>query len=206
MPNRTTDQRIIGWDVLAAIDTGILALATFALARLTRELSQFSEQSARAEYRPIVVPAADVSSARAVTLDSTQGLLQVRIRNIGRGPALFVRSNLDPGQLSASSWSLGILGPGDEQELAFGKISKRAEFQLLLDYRDIANHNHSTSITFSSDDGRQYSYDVHIFEDHKVTPHGDAVYPQPGLRDVRPNKEKKHGPFQYFRSCILTRP
>lgn len=58
----------------------------------------------------------------------------------------------------------------------------RQHLQVLVDYRDLAGRTYSTSATFVG----LRIYDVRFFEEHAVTHHGDAVYPQSGLRDVSP--------------------
>lgn len=175
-----------GWEAFVAIGTVLLAVATFALAWLTRRLAQSGLEDVRSQYRPVLLPATDSATTRAVVLNRAEGSLRVRIRNVGRGPALFVRSQLDPFNASAANWSLAALAPGDEQDLIFRAVVDRQLIQLLLDYRDLAGRAHSSSITLTVYDTDATSYDLYLFKDHSVTTHGGAIYPQSGLRDVRP--------------------
>jgi hypothetical protein len=67
------------------------------------------------------------------------GRLFVAIRDAGRGPALFVRVELDADGNSPDVWNLGALAPGDEQQLVFSGVSEfRAAKQVLIDYRDLS--------------------------------------------------------------------
>lgn len=154
---------------------------------------------AREQARPLILPALgpvgsdDSGGTPAVVLDEQNQSLRVLIRNAGVGPALFVRTEVEPGGHSAQMWSLGALAPGDIQSLLFTGVtldSNAPRFQLLLDYRSTAGLSYATSITIEVVMGVSRAYDVRVFEKHSVTHHGDAVYPQRGLRDVRPRTHK----------------
>jgi hypothetical protein len=184
-----------GWEALVAFGTLGLAVATVVLALVTRALAQSSAAEIRAQWRPIILPGLDRGQKdRAIgeRYDETlqEGRLTVRIRNAGRGPALYVRTHLEPGGISPIGWSPGALAPGDEQVLVFAtKIETMG--QLLFDYRDLAGRTHSTSMTIARPDIALRFYDVHVWEDHSVTVLGDSVYPQPGLRDVSPKPRRR---------------
>ena len=57
---------------------------------------------------------------------------------------------------------------------------------MLLDYRDLAERTYSSALVLTEVAGVWRFYDVHVFDGTTVTALGDAVYPQTGLRDVRP--------------------
>src|SRR4051812_7525762 len=181
-----------GWEALVAIGTLGLAVATVVLALVTRALAESSTKEVRAQWRPVILPGLDRPQHRAaldVLMSSSQKVhLSVRIRNAGRGPALYVRAYLEPGGISPQTWSLGALAPEDELTLHFvlDRQGPESPSQLLFDYRDLAGRAHSTSATLVRTDGFLRFYDVRVWEDHSVTKLGDSVYPQPGLRDVSP--------------------
>jgi hypothetical protein len=172
----------IGWDSLVAVGTLLLAMVTAGLALSTRALAEASKADLRAQWRPVILPALDPPSRRAITYD--RGLLRVRIQNGGQGAALYIRTTIDPLGISPEHWSLGALAAGDEQELRFRTEQINSAIQLLFDYRDLADHAYSTSITVDLVDQDLRFYDVRLF-DYPITPLGDAIYPQSGLSDVR---------------------
>jgi hypothetical protein len=170
-----------GWEALVAIGTGLLALATFILARKTARLANASAADLRSQWRPLLVPG---QATDGLQYDQEARRLRVPIRNSGRGPALFVRTLLDPENASPVNWSLGSLASGDEVVLIFDGISLQGppRRQVLLDYRDLAERTYSTAIVIETFPEAPRFYDVRLFEDHTVTPHGDAVQ-QEGIRD-----------------------
>jgi len=193
------DPWAFGWDALVGIGTLALALGTvglaaftYVLARRTRDLARSAEQDSRAQWRPVVLPSAGGADVGPV-ISGSVGILVIRVRNAGRGPALHVRAQLEheqaAGGISPERWSLGALAPGDDRALRF-RIDGRPFpcAQLLVDYRDLAGRLYSTSITITADGNDMKIYDVRTWEDHQVTRLGDAVYPQPGLRDVAPKR------------------
>jgi hypothetical protein len=156
-----------GWEALVAVGTLGLAVATVVLALLTRALARSGTAEVRAQWRPVLVlgvdpwsspaeMAADVPSdmptrtgrAVQVIVRPARIVLFVRVRNVGRGPALHVRAQLEPGGLSPDDWARGALAPGDDQILRF-EVGKEAppSIQLLLDYRDLSGRSHATSVT-----------------------------------------------------------
>jgi hypothetical protein len=174
------------WDPLIAIGTIALSMATFWLARRTSNLAGTSAADLQAQWRPIVVPSFHPVLGDPADYNSSDGTLGVRIRNGGRGPALYLRTELDPIGPTARQGPLASLAVGDEQVLRFEGVKPDSHAQLLLDYRDLAGRAYSTSITLEvGGNGALAAYDVHLFEG-RVTHHGDSVYPQKGLRDVTP--------------------
>ncbi|WP_326673478.1 hypothetical protein [Streptomyces canus] len=208
------DRWAAGWDMLVgigtlglAVGTVLLASFTLALARRTRDLARDSAAALRAQWRPVLLPATErppeasewnakggVSMTMPVsylTYNSAAQVLTVRIHNAGTGPALYVRVHLErpeePGGISPRNWSNAALAPGEAVDLVFENASFAMRAQLLLDYRDLAGNEHGTACTIERVNLVPRMYDVLVLE-HSVTTLGDAVYPQEGLRDVRPQK------------------
>ena len=188
----------LGWEALVAIATFVLAMFTWRLAARTRDLAKESEADERAQWRPVLLPVNEDSSRFRWGVPN-EGLyysqrlerLAVPIRNSGRGPALHVRVQLErvgtEGAVSPWNWSLGAVGSGEKVELVFDNAAFAERAQLLIDYRDVVGRQHATASTIERRDA-VHVYDVRVFEDHSVTTLADAVYPQEGLRDVRPQK------------------
>jgi hypothetical protein len=176
-----------GW---VAVGTLLLAAATFVLAWHTRRLALSSAADLRAQWRPIVLPYSPGQQAARDVFehDELDGTLKVGVRNAGRGPALYLRTELDP-EIGANAvhGPIAALADGDEQLFTFNGVNKDIKnepfVQVLVDYRDLAGRTYSTSITL--DLWNRTFYDVQLFEGAS-THHGDAVYPQPGLRDASP--------------------
>jgi len=187
-----------GWDFFVALGTLGLAWFTARLAARTRDLAQETAADQRAQWRPVLLPIAATPSQYYGARPDDPGIfynlqeksLHVRIRNNGRGPALYVRAHLErageEGALSPRNWSRGTLAPGEAVELTFEHASFAQRAQLLLDYRDLAGRPHASVCTIERGTFDPRVYDVLVFEDHSVTKLGDALYPQEGLRDVRP--------------------
>ena len=179
----------VEWDALVGIGTVLLGLATFWLGWHTRNLAVTSAADLQTQSRPIILPGSnsirDGTAMIALPLasfDPISGTLSVLVRNAGRGPALYVRTELDPEGEILMGGPIAALAVGDEQILDFKNVKPESHLQLLLDYRDLAGRTYSTSITLDLPGSR--AYDVRLFEGAS-THHGDAVYPQPGLRDAR---------------------
>lgn len=173
-----------GWEALVAIGTLLLACVTAGLAWLTRTLAKSSAADVRSQWRPVILPGTKLA------YDPDGKLLVVAIRNSGRGPALFVRTTLDPTGNSPDNWNLGALAPGDEVTLMFsGSELRGALYQVLLDYNDLAGRLYSSALVLDLQTGPRF-YDVKLFEDIRVTHHGDAVFPQPGLTSVGPKPRR----------------
>ena len=111
-----------GWDALVALGTIGLAFVTALLAWLTRGV--YEEANNR-----LIVP----------------------LRNSGRGPALFVRTLLDPYRTSPSNWSLGPVAPGDMFRLIFDGVDRLSTAQVLVDYRDLSGRFYSSAFVIDSD-------------------------------------------------------
>jgi len=175
------------WEAVTAVGTFALAGATAILALSTRRVARATQDEVRTQWRPVLIPAFDSETDPAVGYNRDARLLVVRIRNGGRGPALYIRTHLDPGGISPRNWSLGSLAAGEEITLSFdGVYDLGSNAQVLLDYRDLAERTYSSALVLTEVAGVWRFYDVHVFDGTTVTALGDAVYPQTGLRDVRP--------------------
>jgi hypothetical protein len=171
-----------GWEALVAISTSFLALATACLAWLTREVATASQADVQAQWRPLLLP----GDPRRLNWNASARRLLVPIRNAGRGPAIFVRTTLDPVGDSPENWSLGALAQGDEALLEFHvQLPMPALVQVLLDYNDLSDRLFSSAIVLDLQQGPRF-YDVQPGTDRPATHHGPPVRPQPGLRDVTP--------------------
>jgi hypothetical protein len=123
---------------------------------------------------------------------SPNNLLEVPIRNAGRGPAIFVRASLDPDGQSPDNWSLGSLGADATARLRFhGAQVGAAHYQVLLDYDDIVGRSYSSAIVIQRLPGELRFYDLQIVEGASITSHGPPTRPQPGLRDISPRRGVK---------------
>jgi hypothetical protein len=176
----------LGWDAFVAIGTLLLALVTVFLVRRTSALARSSDAEIRAQWRPLILPALDLSWEPSLVYEEEPGSLEVRIQNAGRGPAIHIRTQMVPDGVSPENWSLGALAAGDKQSLIFRVAKPNSATQLRFAYRDLAERTYSTSITIEVVDGNLRFYDVHLFENRNITTLGDAVYPQLGLGDVSP--------------------
>lgn len=202
----------MGWDALVAIatfllavGTGVLAGYTARLAQQTNELAKASRADLQAQWRPFIAPAVELSEwdprrehvANRQPLNYSgypDGTLYVRFRNVGRGPAIHLRTQVDsPAEtklVSAEVWAgsdepltLGAVAPGDEFEMRFNKVTSRnGVFQVLFDYRDLAGRKYATTMLIAG----HHFYDVRTWEDHSVTAIAESRYPRHGLRDVSP--------------------
>ena len=176
-----------GWDALVALGTLALALVTGTLAFMTWRLARSATAEARSQSRPALIPGlgGDLPGTidiRPLAHDQDRRRLIISVRNVGRGPALFVRVALEPTGNSPDSGPCAAMGPGDEVQLSFAAEPQAlTRWQLLLDYRDLAGRTYSTAILIESTPELRF-YDVRLFEDRAITSHGDAL-PQEGVTD-----------------------
>ncbi|MFM9700383.1 hypothetical protein [Streptomyces europaeiscabiei] len=197
-----------GWDALVALGTLLLALGTAGLAAFTaslasrtRQLASDAEADLRAQWRPLLLPAQDVEAGGAFSWENVSqilgeeqpvGDLVVHVSNVGRGPALHVRVQLEadgtPGSISPENWAVGAMAHGEVRKLKFTRFTWHSAVQVLFDYRDLAGRYYSTAVVITAVKREPQFYDVRLWEDHTVTTLGDAVYPQDGLRDVSPKQ------------------
>jgi hypothetical protein len=175
------------WEGLVAVGTVVLAAATAYLAWSTRQVAKGTQADVQAQWRPVLLPSPDPPGLRSFFYERDTGRVTVKIRNAGRGPALFVRTRLDPGGFSPDNWSLGALAPGDDVKLTFTVPNLAPGGQLLVDYRDLSERTYSTVIVIQAEMSDWRFYDVRLFADGSATELGDAEYPPSGLRDARPH-------------------
>jgi hypothetical protein len=177
----------IDWTAIAALATLVLATATAWLALTTRRVARATRDEVAFQARPVLLPGLDGPPPGNLALRFAGGMLQATVRNAGRGPAMFVRAELDPDNTSPDVWNLGALAPGDQQDLLFSASDFNGAKQILLDYRDMVGRKFSTGIVLTvvyDQRGAIYQfYDVRHFQGVRITGHGDAL-PQPGLRHL----------------------
>src|SRR5262249_27166958 len=172
----------LGWTALVAVATGILALVTAGLAWKTPDPASRTRDELVAQSRPALIPAPG-----DIGYNEDAGTLRVRVRNAGRGLAAFIRVNLDPLKASPANWDRAAMAAGDVTELTFEHLTRLPPaVQVLMDYRDLAGRLYASSLvitllTVQYGVQQLTYYDVHLFRDVTLTPHGDAV-PQPGLK------------------------
>jgi hypothetical protein len=178
---------------VGAVGTLLLAAATVVLAISTKKVADGTADELRAQWRPVLIPTG-TREDRTRPVGNGQPNLILRIRNSGRGPALFVRVQLDPQGVSPDDWNRAAMADGGEAVLVFGQTSTLPPaMQLLLDYRDLGGRQYATSavITVNTDqNGNRILrfYDVRTFRDTTLTTHGDSVR-QPGLRPLPLDKQ-----------------
>jgi len=175
----------LGWDTFVALGTLALAVATGGLAFVTWKLSDSASAEARGQVRPVLVPGIGrgvVGNPKTSSaLLHTDRRLFVNIRNVGTGPALFVRVALEPTGNSPSQGPIAVMAAGDEMQLEFAEPDPQVRWQVLLDYRDVAGRAYATAIMIESTPELRF-YDVRVHEDRRITSHGDAL-PQAGVTD-----------------------
>jgi hypothetical protein len=208
-----------GWEALVAIGTIGLTLVTAYLAATTRRVAKATLAEVSSQWRPVLAPAAqfkegtsDAQDARQVFAFEQFGyyppFLTIWIRNVGRGPALFVRAEVDPEQSTPETSSPAEVAPGDEVRLGFrnvaelGQASEDEAKQVLLDYRDLAGRSFSTAIIvknrFNERGQSAFLFDVRHFEGRSLTKMKDAA-PPPGLRALPDQSASKMpGWFQWI--------
>jgi hypothetical protein len=103
-------------DSVVAYGTAMLALGTVALAFFTYRLAAAATSDQRAQWRPVLIPASETVD------ESVAGELRIKVRNVGRGPALGVGGQL---RISGPSGATipgqpDICLPGEVLELRFG--------------------------------------------------------------------------------------
>lgn len=103
-----------GWDFFVALGTLGLAGFTAWLAKATRDLASAGREEQRAQWRPVMVAAADDEITQQ--LEEGRITLTVSLRNIGRGPAFAVQSQLRNGRNAVGASVPGTTGTVDAGE------------------------------------------------------------------------------------------
>jgi hypothetical protein len=107
----------VTWEELTAVSTLLLAVVTWRLARSTRILAGEANAETRANWRPVIIPDLGVDGdENGLTLEGK--ILSMRVRNIGRGPALTIRAALhEEGNVSRRVFRArarsDVLAPGE---------------------------------------------------------------------------------------------
>lgn len=168
--------------------TGYLAWVTKSLAVTTSDLAEAASSDLRAQWRPVIVPTRNEAAQIKSGVWFMDEVFSASLKNVGRGPALYVRMTLDPYGTSPQLWDNASLAPGDTVHLRFHVGEKQIApiVQILVDYRDLNGRTYSSAIVIHSVTTNQEQtwayYDVKSFEG-ALTHHGDSV-PQPGLKTL----------------------
>jgi alpha-beta hydrolase superfamily lysophospholipase len=159
--------RHFGWTALVAIGTLLLAVATAIVAfrtwRLATETSKLAAETSKlaaetaddvaGQHRPVVttgVSAGQLVAARYVQ----RGLLAIRLRNSGLGPALDVQALLQPDGRAAEPWNRGVVPPAEEVLIQFDEVTTpppAGGFDLHVQYRDVSQRTYESVIFVEAD-------------------------------------------------------
>lgn len=121
---------------LAAAGTLVLALATWRLtgktsevaiqtrrlAGETTELAKRTSEDVAAQFRPAIMPDADIGSNDPATYGRDSHRLRLRLLNAGHGPALDIQAIAHPGAKAPTSWHSGALPTGSRVWLEFTEV------------------------------------------------------------------------------------
>lgn len=118
------------WEGLVAVGTLVLASFTGWLAWVTRRLARTTALEVQSQFRPILVPAEGSFSATWPGADRNYEI-QMRLRNIGAGPALGLRFALGGGDWTGAqalvsfgglvrSPEISVVAPNDEIDVTLG--------------------------------------------------------------------------------------
>ncbi len=163
--------------VLLAVVTAIVAFHTSRLAGQTRhlavettELAKRTAEDVASQFRPVLVSDNfDPAQGPPVLYDDQAGLLRLRVRNAGRGPALDVQALAQPGGTAASSWHRGAVPTEANVGLKFEQVipSEDRRIMIELQYRGLGNETFATDIMISCEGGMP-GYPEPIIEDVHV--------------------------------------
>jgi hypothetical protein len=191
-----------GWDALVAIGTISLATFTYILGRATRRLAVETAEELQAQWRPILVPVEDsivmlerdlseierqiaekvpvevVEGKEVATAEGMRRRVEMKIRNIGRGPALDIK-------VARMPWAPGppvaaVIAADAEWLLKESGFHEERRRDLSLHYRDLTGLNYVTEIyTFKLfDEEETISVRLTIGE-----PYVDREIPRPPMAD-----------------------
>ena len=197
----------LGWNAVVALSTiayfgstVFLGFVTRALARKTNELAdktnvlaEAASADQRAQWRPVIVPTKNLAAQIKSGVWYQDEVFYASVKNVGRGPALYVRMTLDPYGTSPLLWDNASLAPGDAVNLRFHVGQKQIApiVQILVDYRDLTGRTYSSAIVIHSvttnDEQTWAYYDVKLFQ-QALTDHGDSQ-PQAGLKVLPDGKD-----------------
>jgi hypothetical protein len=130
---------VFGWspETWTAVGTLTLALVTVALALATVKLAFESRDEARANWRPVLVPAETENAVAlshegaSATILEAHNALSLNVRNVGRGPALSVNASLVWGRPPADKYApLGSPGSGGKAEPEDAVIAPDQDLEL----------------------------------------------------------------------------
>jgi hypothetical protein len=101
-------------EIVVAVGTLVLALATWRLARQTAKGLEL-------QNRPALIP---IIEARDAGFDAELARLTLRIRNAGNGPALNIEACLLPWNSAPNPWDSGAIAPISDGRLIFDHVSR----------------------------------------------------------------------------------
>lgn len=142
-----------GWDALVALGTIGLALGTAVLAVASFVAARSASRDLRAQWRPVVVSAADVE----VDYLADDELVQLTVRNVGQGAAYDLDPGLDLGEAihpatlyvphETELVNVAVLPVGESLDLSFTHIKKRpTTCEVVIDYRDLNGRPYASRI------------------------------------------------------------
>lgn len=198
-PHVHVDPWAFGWDALVAFGTLSLAGVTFFLAWSTRRLAVETATEVQAQWRPILVPVEDsiqifekdlsdlererIPDPDVDTRERIRRRLEMKIRNIGRGPALEIMvSHLWEAARpwTASSTDAGVIPPESEWLLKHQGFSDERARDIRLQYRDLAGRRYVTEVRAFKlyDEAETINVKVSVGE-----PYVDPEIPRPPMAD-----------------------
>ena len=133
-----------------ATATNTVATETKKLAAETTELAKRTAEDVSAQFRPILVP--DTYAGRPVPTLQTMGkTVRLYLRNSGNGPAIDIRANLFPLEVSPRAWDSGVLSPARVALLVFEDIDLEGipgdpAFTVECSYTDLAKNRFKTNV------------------------------------------------------------
>jgi hypothetical protein len=174
-------------DTYVAISTFGLAVFTAALAWSTRTLARAAATDQRAQWRPVVISEANTE----VDYLAVEGTLLVRIRNVGRGPALGINAELRVGKNPAGASTprdAVILAPGELVDLDI-RVSEQHRSPdgpslayVDVSYYDVTERWHLTRLTITAKDEERDGQTFRVLRVRRVILHetGRSLLPVHG--------------------------
>jgi hypothetical protein len=148
---------LAGATALVALHTSRLAGQTKQLAVETTELAKRTAEDVASQFRPVLVSDNfDPVQGPPVVYDDETGLLRLRVRNSGRGPALDVQALAQPGDTAPSSWHRGAVPTEANVGLKFEQVfpSHDRRITIELQYRGLDDVTYDTCVTIDSKGGK----------------------------------------------------
>jgi hypothetical protein len=161
---------LAGATTIVAFHTSRLAGQTKRLAVETTELAKRTAEDVASQFRPVLVSDNfDPVQGPPVIYDDEAGLLKLRVRNSGRGPALDVQALAQPGSIAPSSWHRGAVPTEANVGLKFERIEQGDDRRIAIElrYRGLGGEMYETDVTINCQGGMP-GYPEPIIEDVHV--------------------------------------